>query len=408
MIPLPQRQTHTMHIDIRTISDDEFDAWSRAEARGFSSHASDEYVEIARSFAELDRTFGAFDGAEIVGTTTTRTSAVTVPGGPVALGFVDDVSVHSTHRRRGILTQMMRAQLDQMHERGEPLAALSASESMIYGRFGFGVATWADRWSIDRRHTAIRLPANAGGRVTFMDPESARREWPTLHKRVRQERVGMVHYNAAYWGAALWDSEWQRRGAGEFFHVSYIRDGHVAGLCTYRIKDHDVLVVFLLGEDDEIEAELWQYCFGIDLMSNIYGFVRPVDDPLPWRLEDMRGLRRTRTDHMWLRLIDVKAALQARQYDAEGSVTLGISDSFCPWNDGVYTLEVSRGGVECAPSGRTPDVNLNASDLAAVYLGGVSFSTLAGAGRIEATDDRILSLANRLFRIGRAPWFMEL
>ena len=111
---------------------------------------------------------------------------------------------------------------------------------------------------------------------------------------------------------------------------------------------------------------------------------------------------------MWLRLIDVKAALQARQYDTEGSITLNISDNFCPWNDGVYTLEVSRDGVECAPAGRTPDMHLNASDLAAVYLGGVSFSTLADADRIEATDERMLSLANRMFRIERAPWFMEL
>ena len=397
-----------MDIQVRTITVDEFDDWSRAEARGFSSHASDEYVQIARSFAEFDRTFGAFDGARIVGTTTTRTSGITVPGGPVALGFVDDVSVHATHRRQGILTQMMRAQLDQMHERGEPLAALSASESLIYGRFGFGVATWADRWRVDRRRTAMKLPANAGGRVTSMDPESGRREWPTLHKRVRQERVGMVHYNAAYWRAALWDSEWQRRGAGEFFHVGYLRDSHVVGLCTYRIKDQDVLVVFLLGEDAEIEAELWQYCFGIDLMSEIYGFVQPIDHPLPWRLEDMRGLRRTRTDHMWLRLIDVRAALEARHYDSEGAITLDVSDSFCPWNNGVYTLEAGQYGANYVPSDRTPDLHLTAADLAAVYLGGASFSTLSGAGRVGANDKSAFSLADRMFRTERAPWFMEL
>ena len=293
-----------MDIQIRTIAEDEFDDWSRAEARGFSTHASDEYVEIARSFAEIDRTFGAFDGAEIVGTTTTRTSAVTAPGDiAVPVGYIDDVSVHATHRRRGVLTRMMRAQLDHIHERGEPIAGLTSSESLIYGRFGFGVATWVDQWSIDRRHTAMTLSPSPTGRITFIEPEVARSEWPKLHKRVRENRVGMIHYNAAYWGAALWDSEWQRRGASVFFHVAYLRDGKVSGLCTYRVRDHEVLVVFLLGEDPEVEANLWQYCFGIDLMTKIRGFNRPVDDPLPWRLEDVRRLRRIETDHLWLRLI---------------------------------------------------------------------------------------------------------
>ena len=303
---------------------------------------------------------------------------------------------------------MMRAQLDQIRERGEPLAALTASESLIYGRFGFGVATWADRWSIDRRHTKMKLPANAGGEITFLDPQQARLEWPTLHKRIRQDRVGMVHYDAEYWRVALWDSEWQRRGASEFFHVGYLRNGHVKGLCTYRIKNHEVLVVFLLGEDAEVEAELWQYCFGIDLMSQIHGFAQPLDDPLPWRLEDMRRLRRNRIDHLWLRLVDVKAALTARQYDTEGAITFSVSDSFCPWNDGVYTLEVVQNGVFCAHSDKAPDLRLTAADLAAVYLGGTSFSTLAEAGCVSASDKSTILQADHMFRTQRAPRFIEL
>ena len=397
-----------MDIQVRTITDDEFDEWSRAEARGFSTHATDEYVEIARTIAELDRTFGAFDGAEIVGTTTTRTSELTVPGGAVPLGYVDDVSVLATHRRRGILTRMMRAQLDQMHQRGEPLAALSASEGLIYGRFGFGVATWTERWSIDRRHTAMKTPPDAHGRIRFIDPDVARSEWPSLHRRIRHDRVGMVRYSHAYWRAALWDSPGQRRGGSPFFHVAYLRDGKVSGLCTYRIRDHEVLVVFILGEDDEVEAELWQYCFGIDLMTEVHGFVRPVDDPLPWRLDDVRRLTRTTTDHMWLRLIDVKAALEARQYACTGALTLQVTDDFCHWNDGVYTLSADRGGTVCTNSDGTPDLYMTVADLAAVYLGGTSFSTLARAGLVRSSREGALQLADRMFRTDRAPWFVEL
>ena len=185
-----------MNILIRTVAEDEFDSWSRAEARGFSTHASEEYVRIARSFAEFDRTFGAFDGAEIVGTTTTRTSGITVPGGSAPLGFIDDVSVHATHRRRGILTRMMRAQLDQIRERGEPLAALTASESLIYGRFGFGVATWAHRWKIDRRHTAILTTQQSHWPTACSPPRALRGSWS--FDRLPAARIAVLELCVAF------------------------------------------------------------------------------------------------------------------------------------------------------------------------------------------------------------------
>ncbi len=397
-----------MDIQVRTISEDEFEDWSKAEARGFSFHATEDYIRRSRSIAELDRSFGAFDGKQIVGVTTTRTSGITVPGGYAHLGYVDDVSVLPTHRRRGILTRMMRSQLKQMHERGEPFAALSASESTIYERFGYGIASWSDSWTIDRHHTAMKIPPNAGGSVSFIDADTARSEWPLLHKRVRLSRVGMVHYSRAYWSVALWDSEEQRQGASELFHVAYMRDTRVTGLCSYRIQTREVLVYFILGEDPEVEAELWRYCFGIDLMTKIGSFPRPIDDPLPWRLEDPRRLRRTRNDHMWLRLIDVKAALEARQYDVEGAITLSVSDQFCSWNSGTYTLEAGGDGAVCTASDREPDLRLSVADLAAVYLGGTNFSTLAGAGRVNSCNKASLELADRMFRSDRAPWFMEL
>ena len=397
-----------MDIQVRTIAEDEFEEWSHTEARGFSFHATEDYLQRSRSLAELDRSFGAFEGVQIVGAATTRTSALTVPGGTAPLGYVDDVSVLPTHTRRGILTQIMRAQLDQMHERGEPFAALSASESTIYERFGFGIASWSERWSIDRHDTEMRFSPDTGGRLSFIDAGTARSEWPKLHKRIGRTRVGMVHYSSAYWRVALWDSEEQRRGAGEFFHVAHVRDRQIDGLCSYRILGREVLVVFLLGVDAEVEAELWRYCFAIDLMSKVSAFVRPVDDSLHWRLVNSRGLNKTRNDHMWLRLIDVQAALEARQYDSEGVITLDVSDGFCPWNNGVFTLEAGPDGSACVSSDRKPDLHLSVSDLAAVYLGGTSFSTLAEAGRVNSRNETALNLAGRMFRTDRPPWFMEL
>ena len=397
-----------MSIDIRTIYEDELDSWTKASAWAFGHHTSDESVRVNRLFTEMDRTFGAFDGDAVVGTTTTRTSEMTVPGGSVNLGFVDDVSVLPTHRRRGIMTRMMRAQLDQMRERDESLAALSASESLIYERFGFGIATWFHRWKIDRRHIAMKIPPNGGGGVQFISADMAREEWPKLHAKMRESCIGMVRYSEGYWRAALWDAESHRRGATEFFHVAYLRDNRVAGLCTYRVRERAVLVVFLLGEDAEVEAELWQYCFGIDLTLETQAFVRPIDDPLPWRLEDPRRLERSLGDHIWLRLVDVEEALTSRSYAEAGGLILRVRDEFCPWNDGIYALEAGVGGAECTRSEREPQIELGVSDLAAAYLGGVTFSTLARAGRVKERSPGALASADRMFRTEREPWSMEL
>ena len=397
-----------MSIEIRTIREDELDGWTQASARAFGQHSSDEYVRVNGLFTELDRTFGAFDGAEIVGTTTTRTSAMTVPGGSLKLGFVDDVTVLPTHRRRGIMTRMMRAQLDQMRERGEPLAALSASESLIYERFGFGIATWYHRWKIDRRHTAMKIPPRGEGSLRFVSADIAREEWPKLHARVRESRVGMVHYDAAYWRVALWDAEGQRDGATEFFHVAYMRGNRVSGLCTYRRRERVILSPYLLGEDAEVEAELWQYCFGIDLILEIQAWPRPIDDPLPWRLEDPRRLERRLGDHIWLRLVDVGEALTSRGYAEAGSLTFRVRDEFCPWNDGAYLLEAGEDGSECSPTDSEPQIELGVSDLGAAYLGGVTFSTLARAGRVTEHTLGALAGADRMFKTERQPWSLEL
>ena len=304
-----------MTVEIRTVEDAEFKSWTRTSSLAFGNHPTDEGVRLGRAFAELDRTFAAFDGADLVGTTTTRTSAITAPGGSPNLGFVDDVTVLPTHRRRGIMTRMMRAQLDQMRELGEPLAALSASESLIYERFGYGIATWYHRWKIDRRHTAMKLPPDGGGNLRFISADAAREEWPRLHARMLTGRVGMIRYSDSYWRAALWDFGNRRDGESEFFHVAFMRGNRVAGLCAYRRRDRSVLVPYLLGEDAEVEAELWNYCFGIDLIQEIQAWPRATDDPLVWRLDDPRRLERSLNDHIWLRLVDVAEALSARSYD---------------------------------------------------------------------------------------------
>ena len=153
---------------------------------------------------------------------------------------------------------------------------------------------------------------------------------------------------------------------------------------------------------------MWQYCFGIDLTLEIQARPRPTDDPLPWRLEDPRRLERSLIDHMWLRLVDAKEALSAREYDEPGNLTFGVRDEFCPWNDGVYLLEAGVDGAECTRVESSPQLELGVSDLGAAYLGGVSFSNLARAGRVKENTPGALASADRMFRTERLPWSLEL
>jgi len=174
------------------------------------------------------------------------------------------------------------------------------------------------------------------------------------------------------------------------------------------MSERTVAVVFILGEDPEVEAELWRFCFSIDLVTEIRAFVRPTDDPIPWRLEDPRRLERRTQDHMWLRLVDVQAALECRRYDVEGEITLRVKDDFCDWNDGAYRLEAEPEGASCSRVKADPDLGLSVAELAAVYLGGNSFGRLARAGRVRDLTQGAIERADRLFRTERQAWWMEL
>ena len=398
-----------MSISIRTITPEQLPEWVSAMSRASGHYETEESIELNRSYTELDRTFAAFDSDQIVGTTTTRTAGMTIPRGVSSLGYVDEVGVLPTHRRQGILTRMMHAQLEQMRERGEPLAALSASESLIYERFGFGIATWGEWWKIERHHTALKTRPDPSGRCRFVDDETALELWVDLHRRVAETRVGMVRYDTSYWRVALWDAEFQRRGASRNFHVAYLRGDDVAGMVCYRIRNDVVLVMSLLSLDDEAELELWRYCFGIDLMTHTEAFAQPLDSALPWALVDPRRLERSVRDHVWLRLVDVEAALRSRSYSRPGRLSIGVRDSTCAWNQGVYVLEANaEGGSDCVRTNKPADIEMTAADLASVYLGGISFATLSRAGRIEARDPKSIGLADDMFRTERAPWSLEM
>ncbi|MBI4219133.1 MAG: GNAT family N-acetyltransferase [Chloroflexi bacterium] len=399
---------------IRPIEPAEFDDYRRVMARGFGNHPRPEDSEFMRSSLEFDRTLAAYDDGQIVGTTAIFSFDLAVPGGALlAAAGVTMVAVLTTHRRRGILTQIMRRQLSDVRARGESLAVLWASESSIYRRFGYGIASHSERWSIDRSRARFDPPVIDKGRVRAIDSAGARKLAPSIYEQAARARPGMLLRNDKWWDARLRDPEhWRWGGASANFFAVHETDNAVDGYVIYRyrrdwrdgVPASSVTDIELLGTDANTEAALWQFCLSVDLTETVECWNRPVDDPLWWRLADPRRLRRTPRDGLWARIVDVPAALSSRRYPVADRLVLEVNDDFAGLAAGRFEVEGGPDGAKCATTTRPADLKLGASELASLYLGGGNPLTMAAAGRLTEITPGALRRANLMFGWHVAPW----
>ena len=377
-----------------------------------ASLPTDEELNASREITEFDRTLAFFEGKEMVATAGIFTYEMTVPGGALPCGGVTRVSVLSTHRRRGLLTAMMRRQLEDMHERGEPLAALYASEAPIYGRFGYGLGTYQASVEIERRHAAFAKPVTGGGRLSMVDEPTGVREFTRVWEQARRNQPGMLGLDERWMRAQLLDLELHREGASPHYRVLYRTDDGPTGFAIYRIKmDWDAAgpngtlrLEMLIAADAQAYAALWRHVLDVDLMARVTAEMRRVDEPLRFLLADSRQPKTRVEDGVWLRLIDVAASLKGRRYAVEGRLVLRVHDTLCPWNDGQHELIGGPAGAECKSTGDAPDLALNVAGLAALYLGGNRFRTLFEAGHVQELRPGAVARADAMFGTDRAPW----
>ena len=390
--------------NMRPIQQDELEAWylvvTGAEGRDLTA----DELEYGGRGVHLDRTLAVFDDGRLVGTAHNEILDMNVPGAVLQSALVAYVGTQPTHRRRGIMTALMTRQLEDLHEEGVPLAHLQASESVIYGRFGYGIGAYCEDWSIDRHHTAFARTHERQGRTRFVDPEQMRQVFSEVSRRANAGRPGMVPLSEHRWDARLWDLEFTRGGSSRFFHIVYEDNGAVDGYVTYRIRGDTLIVRELMAATHAAYASLWRYCFDVDLRTQTVVRDRPVDDPLPWMLADPRRMRRSLRDGVWLRLVDVQTALATRSYQASGSLVIDVKDATCPWNQGRYALEAGPEGAHIRRTTAEPDITLSASDLATCYLGTASVSSLWRTGRVEVRAEGAPALADRMFSTPVRPW----
>jgi predicted acetyltransferase len=398
-------------IEIRTITEDAFASWVDAMERAFGGVPSEDDVAFERRLAELDRTYGAFDGDRIVGTAAAFTMPMTVPGGDVSVGYVTGVGVAPTHRRRGVNTALMTALLEAARERRESVAVLYASEGGIYGRFGYGLATFGLGFDIETDRAAFVRGYAPAGTIRLAERAEAIEAILPLHRSIRRTIPGMVELDAARFGYTLHDHGPDRENP--YFFALHDADGRLDGWAIYRIR-HDwaggipnstLQLRDLHAENPGAFADLWRYLLDMDLVARVQGGGRPADEPLLHLLREPRRLRAKILDGLWLRLVDVGGALEARRYGGAGRLVLEIRDALCPWNDGRWTLEVAPGGAgSCSRTDDEAAIALSVSELGAAYLGGVAFGRLARAGLVEERSAGAIAVADAMFTWDPAPW----
>ena len=379
---------------------------------GFGRTVHDENDEYPGHLLTADRTFAVRDGDTIISTASSYAFDVTVPGGArLPMAAVSMVTVHPTHRRRGVLRRVMETQLDDVEARGEPLAGLTASEASIYERFGYGTATFTTNWELESDYARLhhaQLPG--GGRVRLVGAEEAATVAHDVYSRLAPTRVGELTRPAEWWPRLFAP----RSGGPRFFTAVHEGPDHVPdAFARYRLENHwpdgvaaDILhVLELQAVDADAEGAMWNYLFGIDLVGTITAADRPVDDPLRWRLPDPRRMRvRQLRDHLWVRIVDVAAALGARTYGADDALVLELIDDFRPDSAGCWLLDGGAHGATCTRTDRAADLSLSAADLGALYLGGVPVSTLSAAGRVQELTNGAVARADRMFLAHPSPW----
>ena len=392
-----------MPIEYRPITEEELIATAEMSSWAFGGHFSESELPQTQEFFEMGESVAAFDGSDPVGLVLYSAFEMTVPGGSATTACVGPVVVLPTHRRRGIMTEMMKQQLTNAFERGLALSPLEAAESIIYGRFGYGIAAEHENWTIQRQDTAFRQQYEWNGSLKIVKADYAKVSFPNVFRRATPDRPGVIQPPKTWWDGMFDDLAEHRDGASANFYVEY-REDNVEGYVVYRLKGDTVVVQQLMAVTDAAYAALWGYCFGIDLRTTTKAYHRPVDDALVWMLANPRQLKREPYDRTWMRLVDVPKALSSRTYATEDTLVFQVDDDFCPWNQGTYELTGGLSGAVCKPTTKVPDLVLTSADLAVPYLGGFRFAPLARAGRVEERTRGALRRADAMFATQLKPW----
>jgi predicted acetyltransferase len=361
----------------------------------------------------LDRALiGRIDG-EDAGVAAVIDFQLTLPGGGrVAMDGVTWVVVSPAVRRRGVLRAMMDNMLESARARSIPVLGLGASESLIYRRFGYGIASHIAMAEIDMAFAALRVPFTDPGRVRMQRLESAMPVWMDVERR-QTDRVGAIDRSESSW-RRLTIRAAKRDGALSPLQVAVHlgADGKIDGFINYRVEqrwpdeiaDGVVHVRELTALNLDAHLALWQHVLGMDLMEHLRMERFWLDDPIKHLLLDGRRLKVKPRDDLHVRVADVVATLQARRYSREDAVVIEVRDDAAPDIAGRYRVEGGLDGASAARTDAAADIMLDAPSLGSLVLGDVSVAALHRAGLVREERDGAVRRASAMFSWSPRPW----
>jgi predicted acetyltransferase len=407
MIPIGMAGQHK----VDTITADDIPAFVASVEAAFHDDPSPGDVDRITKRLEVDRTLAIRDGGRIVAGASIYSRRMTVPGGEVPIAGVTQVGVAPTHRRRGMLTAMMRRQLDDVHAAcTEAVAALWAAEAAIYGRFGYGLASLSGEIRLDNRDVRLRAPATLRPRLTT--PSDAVDGMRAIYEAVRPTRPGMLDREGPWWDSRLYDPESEREGASAL--RAAVIDDHAYAL--YAVKTQfeenrfsaEVQVRELMAATGEGYAAIWDFLLTLDLTRRLHYLFGASDDPIMHLVTEAQATPVRLHEALWVRLVDLPRALRERTYGEPFEVVFEVEDEFCPWNRGRWALRWDGETATCGETALAPGLQLTAAELGAAYLGGTTLAALARAGRVSEQRAGALAATSRSFRGEVAPWCPEI
>lgn len=396
---------------IRPLTRDDLErAWGALETAFGGAPAPEDERAAELGMVEPHRFYAAYDGERPVATAGSFDLVMTVPGGPLPVAGVTWVGVLPTYRRRGLMAGLMRRQLEDLRTEGKAVAALWASEASLYERYGYGPAAWM---------VSVALPKGAAfsrtvppGGLRLVEPSDP--ALPEVYERAAAVTPGWFRREpAAWWTYRLFDGERSRDGAGPLQAVLAEGDDGPAGYALYSVKggweaglpNGTVVVREVVATTPLAATRLWRHLLDLDLTATVTSRIVAADDPLLHLLADVRRARPALGDNLWVRLVDVPAALAGRRYAADVDVVLDVEDPLCPWNTGRWRLTGGRRASTCVATEAPADLVLGVSELGAAYLGGTPLQTRAAAGRVVERSEGALAAASTAFGpLGRGPW----
>jgi predicted acetyltransferase len=399
-------------MEFRTITPEEIDPFFAALSVAFADSRPDpDEVRSDKEIIEPDRSFAAFEEGRIVGCASTISQRMIVPGGAaVPTAGITMVGVLPTHRRRGILRELMHLVLEQADERGEPIATLFASQAAIYGRFGFGHAAQHLTYDVALDRVAWAPGTDPTGRVRLVPRDEALPLIRKIYDTAIAGRAGAVELDDRSLNVSFWESS---KDDERLFYAVHEDDAGVPdAFAMYNVKHEwprglphlEMKVRRIITTTPASNASMWRYLFDVDLVSRVRAEVRPLDDALLLQVEEPRALRPELDDGLFARPVDITAALGARRYAADGRLVVAVTDATLPRNDGTFELVAEDGVGTSRRTTSEPDIVGPVHAIGSVYLGGVTWASLAAAGRVVERSPGAIERADEIFRVDRPPW----